>query len=215
MSHLHRFFRCGFLLLVAGIAAPAFAETPPATKTELKPAATKPASTKHPHSKTANVPSPEPQIVTRAFGAWALRCRKANGKKAEAAKAPESRACEISETLEAQDHSGPIAKLSVGRPGGKDALHAVVILPNNVSFPSSVHIRSDDKDIWGVNLEWVRCIPGGCFAETVLADATVKHWHDIKSKGEIVFKDAGGDNVSLPMSFVGFGEALDALEKEP
>lgn len=209
MSHNQRLFLSTFLL-VAGFAAFALAESPSAAKAEAKLD-----SAKHPQSKTAKPASPESQIVTRAFGAWALRCRKASGKKGEVAKEPQNRACEISETLEAQDHSGPIAKLSVGRPGGKGALHAVVILPNNVSFPSSVHIRSDEKDIWGVKLDWVRCIPGGCFAETILADATVKHWHDSTSKGEIAFKDASGDSVSLPMSFVGFGAAVDALEKEP
>jgi invasion protein IalB len=209
MSHNHRLF-LSISLLVAGFAAFALGGYPLAAKAEAKSD-----SARHSHSRAAKPPSPDSQIVTKAYGVWALRCRKANGKKGEAAKAPQDRACEISETLEAQDHSGPIAKLSVGRPGSKGALHAVVILPNNISFPSSVHIRSDDKDIWGVNLDWVRCIPGGCFAETILSDATVKHWHDSKSKGQIVFKDASGDDVSLPMSFVGFGEALDALEKEP
>ncbi|MGB8278700.1 MAG: invasion associated locus B family protein [Methylovirgula sp.] len=191
MSHRHR-FSFWFFLLAAGVAAPVLAEELPA----------------------AAAPTPEPQIVTTAYGDWALRCRKESGEKAkenEASKA--DRACEISQTLEAPDHSGPIAKLSVGRPGGAGALHAIVILPNNVSFPSSVHIRSDEKDVSGVQLNWVRCIPGGCFAEAVLADATVNFWHGLNSTGRITFMDSSGAEISLPMSFHGFGEALDALNK--
>ncbi len=208
MSHRHSLTFWSFVI-VAGLAAPALAEEPPAAA--AKPEA-KAAPAEHAHTRAA--PTPESQIVTTAFGAWALRCRKEGKKKEQEKDAPKAnRACEISETIEAQDRSGPIAKLSVGRLGGAGALHAIVILPNNVSFPSSVHIRSNDKDIWGVRLDWVRCVSGGCFAETELADATVKYWHGLNTTGQITFKDSSGDEVVLAMSFHGFGEALDALNK--
>ncbi len=191
MSRRHR-FSFWFFLLAAGVAAPVHAEEPAAS----------------------GATTPEPEIMTTAYGDWALRCRKESGKKANGNDASkENHACEISETLEAADHSGPIAKLSIGRPGGAGALHAIVILPNNVSFPSSVHIRSDDKDIGSVQLDWVRCIPGGCFAEAVLADVTVDFWHGLDTMGRITFKDSSGAERSLPMSFHGFGAALDALNK--
>lgn len=202
MSHR---FSLPFLicLLVTGLSAPVLAKedaAPPAKPTPKE-------LTGHRPSKAAA----ESQISTTAFGAWALRCRK-TPIKSEKGEKPDH-ACEISETLEAQDRSGPVAKLSIGRPGGAGALHAIVILPNNVSFPSSVHIRSDDKDIWGVRLDWTRCIPGGCFAETLLADATVAHWHGIETTGDIVFTNSTGEQVVLPMSFKGFGDAIDALNK--
>lgn len=217
MSHRHN-FSLWFLFLVIGLAAPALAEERLAAakaepKSEAKSEA-KTVPTDHPNSRRQVSRAAESRIVTTAFGDWALRCRKESEKKEKAKDAPkEDRACEISETLEAQDHSGPLAKLSIGRPGGKGDLTAIIILPNNVSFPSSVHIRSDDKDIWGVRLDWIRCIPGGCFAQTTLADATVHYWHGLNTTGAIVFKDSSGENVSLPMSFRGFGEALDALNK--
>jgi invasion protein IalB len=211
----------GLLLLFAGLAAPAFGQDQPAPAAPAGPPApaAKPAPksepAKHPPAKpAAAAPTTDAQIENVVFGAWALRCRKPPGKKETEKEAPQKgRACEISETLEAQDHSGPIAKLSVGRPGGKGELHAIVIVPNNVGFPSSVHIRSDDKDIWGVRLDWVRCIPGGCFADALLADATLNYWHGLDTVGEIVFIDSTGDQISLPMSFHGFGQALDALNK--
>jgi invasion protein IalB len=192
-------------LLIAGLAAPALAKEEPAS-------AAKPAAKPEPREPARRTEKAVPQIETTAFGAWALRCRKVAPKAEKAGTSPE-RSCEISETLEAQDHSGPVAKLSIGRPGGKGSLHAIVILPNNVSFPSSVFIRADDKDIWGVRLDWVRCIPGGCFAETSLADATVAHWHGLDSTGAIVFTDSTGEQVTLSMSFRGFGPAIDALNK--
>ncbi|HEY5226807.1 MAG TPA: invasion associated locus B family protein [Methylovirgula sp.] len=192
-------------LLAAGFSVPALAKEDAASP--AKPAPKESA----PHRPAKAAAPADPRIATTGFGAWALRCRKPPAKSEKDAKA--DRACEISETIEAQDRSGPIAKLSIGQPGGTGALHAIVILPNNVSFPSSVHIRSDDKDIWGVRLDWVRCIPGGCFAETLLADATVAHWHDLDTTGDIVFTDSTGEQITLPMSFKGFGQAIDALKK--
>lgn len=210
--------------MTAALAAPAMAEEP--AKEPAKPSA-KAEAPKHPKAGEAKGEAKgepkgeakgDPQIVSTAFGNWSLRCRK----EAPAAKdAPKdtagqkpARACEISETLEASDHSGPIAKLSIGRPGGgTGSLYAVLIVPNNVSFPSSVHIRTDDKDIWGLQLSWVRCIPGGCFAQAELADATVGYWHGLQTQGEIRFPDSTGTQVALPLSFNGFGQALDALNK--
>ncbi len=143
-------------------------------------------------------------MTSTVFGDWTLRCQAANG--------TQPRLCEVSQVIEEKEHSQPIAKISVGRPSGKE-MHVAVILPNNVSFPSSVHIRTSDKDKWGFELAWQRCIPGACFADAVLPDATVTLWHGLDTTGTIVFQDAGGDQVSLPMTFHGFGQALDALNK--
>ncbi|TAL80302.1 MAG: hypothetical protein EPN75_07735 [Beijerinckiaceae bacterium] len=207
----HPFLIC---LLIAGLSAPAFAKedaVPPAKPAPKASTAHRPAKVEKEKREREKKKAAESGISTQGFGAWALRCRKTPAKAEKGAK--EDRACEISETIESQDRSGPVAKISIGRPGGSGPLHAIVILPNNVSFPSSVHIRTDDKDIWGVQLDWVRCIPGGCFAETLLADATVAHWHDIETTGYIVFKDSTGQQVTLSMSFKGFGQAFDALNK--
>jgi invasion protein IalB len=207
-------------LMTAALAAPAIAQEHP--KEPAKPAAkAETKAEKHPAARQAagaakGEAKGDPQITSTAYGNWSLRCQKeappAKDAKAATGEKP-ARACEISETLEASDHSGPIAKLSIGRPGGKGSLFAVLIVPNNISFPSSVHIRTDDKDIWGLRLDWVRCIPGGCFAQAQLADATVGYWHGLDSQGEIRFPDSTGADVSLPISFHGFGQALDALNK--
>ncbi len=174
----------------APAAPPAAAPAKPAPKPPApKPAASKPVK-------------PEEAIKTTNYGDWSLRCREGA-----------AHSCEVSQTIEAQDRSAPIAKISVGRPGGSGDLHVVVVLPNNVSFPSSVHIRTDANDKWGLELEWVRCIPGGCFADALLTDAALNRWHGLNSVGSIIFRDAAGEEVSFPMTFHGFGEALDALNK--
>jgi invasion protein IalB len=186
-------FGVGFLL-------PAYAQdaTPPA---QSQPAPVEPAKSPKPAKPKTEKKAEEP-IKTTNYGDWSLRCREG-----------EVHACEISQTIQAPDQSGPIAKISIGRPDPGGDLHIVIILPNNVSFPSSVHLRTNSNDKWGFELAWLRCIPGGCFADAALNDATLAHWHSLNDIGGIVFRDAAGDEVSLPMTFRGFGDALDALKK--
>lgn len=180
----------------AGLSLPAYSQTatPAPATAPAQPEAKKPAAEAKPEAGN---------ISTISFGDWNLRCR------ADAS----PRYCEISQTIEAQDKAGPIAKISVGRPSPGANLHAIIILPNNVSFPSSVFIRTDVNDKWGVELNWLRCIPGGCFADAELSDATLAHWHSLDTIGNIIFRDAAGDEISLPMTFHGFGQALDAFNK--
>ena len=122
------------------------------------------------------------------------------------------RTCEISETIETES-AKPVAKISVGRRNPGDPLSIVIILPTNISFPSTVHIRTDNDDKWGLELEWQRCIPGACIASADMSAATVAHWSNLATDGKIIFRDAGGDEVSLPMSLRGFGNAYEAFNQ--
>ena len=147
-------------------------------------------------------------VTSKTYGAWSLRCGKAASEAAEGA-------CEISQTIESPDQSGPIAKISVGRRKPGDPLHIVIILPNNVSFPSygaPPHRRRTTNGGWS-------SIGSAAFRAAVSPTAELsrcrpsQHWHGLNGMGSIVFRDAAGDEISLPMSFDGFGEALDALNK--
>ncbi len=193
------------LVLAAGFSLPVHAQnttSPGTSKAAPAPPAAEPAKRAPKPAASKPASKAEEPIKTTNYGDWSLRCREGA-----------EHTCEVSQTIEAQDHSAPIAKISVGRPGGSGDLHVVVILPDNVSFPSTVHIRTDANDKWGLELDWVRCIPGGCFADALLSDATVARWRSLNSIGSIVFRDAAGEEVSFPMTFHGFGEALDALNK--
>jgi invasion protein IalB len=204
MSHRHGLLLCS-ILLAAGFAIPAHAE-------DQKPAETKPAEKPAAHSHERARPS-RPRIESKGYGAWALRCAEIEPSKTDKDSPKPIRHCEISEIISAANHAGTLAKVTVGHLGEKGELTALVLLPANVSFPSSVHIRTDAKDIWGVELDWARCVPGACLAQAGLGDATVEHWRGLKTTGSIVFRDSSGQEIHLPMSFDGFGDALDALNK--
>lgn len=164
------------------------------------PAANKPAAAPAAPANTA------PQITTTVFGDWALRCQ-------PGAEAPHKN-CEVSLTIQEKDQNAPVAKIALGRPVPNGGMHLLVLLPNNVSFPSSVQIKTDDKDIWGIDIPWQRCIPGACFAETTLKDSDLVRWRALDSLGKVTFKDAQSNEVGISFSFQGLAQALDALSKE-
>ena len=55
------------------------------------------------------------------------------------------------------------------------------------------------------------CLPAGCFAEFDLRSDSLKKLKAADGTGKITFKDGGGREIALPLSFKGFRPALDAL----
>jgi invasion protein IalB len=154
----------------------------------------------------AVTPAPQSQITTTSFGDWDLRCQRINES------VPPS--CEISLTIQQKDQPAPIAKIALGRPIASQGVHLLVLLPNNVSFPSTVQIKSDDKDIWGIDIPWQRCVPGACFAETTLKDSDMVRWRVLDGAGKITFRDAAANEVAISFSFHGLSQALEALGQQ-
>jgi invasion protein IalB len=183
---------CGLLLV------------PQAVLAQSKPLPQKPSSA--PVKPVAPSPNPESQLTSTSYGDWALQCQRG----AESTREN----CEVSLTVQEKNQSAPIAKIALGRPVPTENIHVLVLLPNNVSFPSSVELRSDDKDVWSADIPWRRCIPGACFAEMTLTDADVVRWHALDNNGKILFKDAQANQISIGFSFHGLGQALDALAQK-
>jgi len=150
--------------------------------------------------------SAEPQTTIASYGDWVLRCQRVEtaGKGA--------RVCEVAEAIQVQGQAAPIAQLAIGRLSPGEPLHVTVVVPPAVSFPSSV--RVDAKNSAPLTLEWRRCLPGGCFADAVLKDDALARWRGLSDAGQLTFKDAAGQDVTLPLSFRGLSQALDALARE-
>ena len=201
LGHLVR--RAGVLLMTgAFLSAPSALAQPAGSKTAAPPAAV-PA----PAAAPAPVPS-EPGVTTASFGDWSLRCQRldSDGKV--------GRVCEVSQAIQVQGQAAPIAQVAIGRLKPADPLRLTAALPVSVSFPSSVQIASDEKDVKTVDLPWQRCLPSGCFADSALDDDALRRWRGASQAGRIVFKDSSGRELTIPLSFRGLGQALDALAKE-
>jgi invasion protein IalB len=151
------------------------------------------------------VVSSVPQSTTATYGDWILQCQlRAEG-------APR-RACEVVQTLQLEG-KGPIAQILVGRPNPKVPSLVSVILPPNVSFPSSVLLSVDEKDTQPAGLAWQRCTPAGCVAAAEIQDDLLRRWRLQTERGRIQFKESDGREIVLPFSFRGLAQALDAMGK--
>ena len=186
---------CGALLL-ASLAAASAQSAPPAKPVAPAPAA-KPA--------TPAPISSEPTTTTASYGDWILRCQKI-----EQAGLP-PRLCEVAQSVQLQGQTSPIAQIAIGTPP-KESSRLTILLPNSVSFPSSVKVSAGEKDSFGIDLTWKRCLPGGCFAEAAPKDEILRNWRTQES-GHITFIDGSGREVKLPFSLRGLAPALDALAK--
>ncbi len=151
--------------------------------------------------------SAEPGATTASYGDWVLRCQR--GGPAE----KPVRVCEAMQSMQVQGQNQPIAQIAIGRAGTAEPLQVTTILPPNVIFPSSVRVQSDDKDP-GTELAWRRCLPGACAASAPAKDDAIKRWRAATGSGRIVFRNAGGQEVAIPLSWRGLPQALDALAKE-
>lgn len=152
--------------------------------------------------------STEPSSTTASFGDWVLRCQRVS----DGAKI--TRICEVAQILQSQGQQAPIAQVALGRVGNGEPLRVTAVMPVSVSFPSTVQIVMGEKDAKPLDLSWRRCIPTGCFADAALGDDMVKQWRKASESGRIVFKDAAGRELALPLSARGLDQAVDALAKE-
>ena len=123
------------------------------------------------------------------------------------------RVCEVVQSFQIQGQQGLFAQMAIGRVDTKSPLKVTVVMQPNVSFPSDIKLGVDDKDTQPVVLTWLRCLPGGCFADADLKDDQLKRWKDQSGNGVLNFKDGAGKEIPLPFSFRGLPQALDALAK--
>lgn len=183
------------VLLAGTVMANAQTSTPPPAQAATTPVATAKAA-------VADVAD----MTTATYGDWLLRCR--------AAADTSARSCEVVQSLMLQGQAAPLAQLAFGRPGPKDPLYFTAVVPANVTFPSSVRIALDEKDPKPVEVAYTGGLQAGCFASLAVTDGTLASWRAQDQAGRLVFKNAAGQEISVPMSFHGLARALDALAKE-
>lgn len=167
--------------------------------------------TLHAQTKPAAPATPavgsDPAATTASYGDWVVRCVKNEADKGK-------RLCEVVQTLQVQGQQAPVAQIALGRPPGSDAMRLVVILmPANTSFPSSVQMLASDKDTQPIELGWRYCVPNGCFADNAAVDDAMKRWRSEAGPAKIMFKDAQGREITIPVSLRGLPQALDGLTK--
>lgn len=151
------------------------------------------------------VPS-DPQTTSATYGDWVLVCQRAGG--------ADKRQCEVSQSVQVQGQPGPITQLAIFTPGEAAETRIAVVLPANVLLTATPKIGVDESDTQAVDLNWQRCLPGGCFADAQLKGDVLSKWRGSTDRGRLEFKDGAGRTVVLPFSFRGLDPAYGALTKE-
>jgi len=193
-----RVARWSLAALVLGLGSSAVRSTEPTPPP--RPAETAPAA------KPATVSS-EPAMTTATYGDWLLRCqRPAEGDAA-------AKICEVVQTIQVKGQQAPIAVFAIGGQPNK-TFHATVVLPTNIALPSLVRVGSADGKEKAFDLNWTRCVPGGCYADAALPDDILAAWRAASEARTLKFASAAGRDVELPLSLRGLPQALDALAKQ-
>lgn len=147
-----------------------------------------------------------PERTAASFGDWVLRC--------EAVVVPAKRICEVAQVITPQGQSNPVAQLALGRLAVNEPSRLTVMLAPNVAILAKPQVTVAKSGGTSVELSWQSCTPGGCFATAGVVDDTIAAFSAQTEPGRILFKDAGGREVVLPLSFRGLAQALAALAKE-
>jgi invasion protein IalB len=150
----------------------------------------------------------EPQQTTATFADWVVTCASVAGR-------TPSKVCNMvqAQAMQVQGKTVPFSRVSVFYPGRGQPIKITVQVPVYASVTTPVHIQTADSDP-GIVSPFARCLPAGCFADFELKDDISKKFAAAHGAGKVVFADASGRNIAIPLSFNGFTQALDALAKE-
>jgi invasion protein IalB len=184
---------------------------------QAQPGAPRPAAPPAPAAQPAPAAGPDgnPDRTMAVFSDWVVRCetRPANGTAAAA------RLCEMAQTTQDQRQQ-PVAVLAIGRVAKGEPLRLVAQVPVNLQVgpPAKLMLEVPNRPAEApLTIAFRNCTPRGCFAELELRDEAVLRRlraRPAEAAGRLEWKDAGGGDASIPVSFRGFTAALDALAKE-
>lgn len=152
---------------------------------------------------------PAPDQTTASYGDWTLRCNR------RIDLTPPRRFCEVALIVQKAGEPNAQGQIAVGRVARNEPLKVTAVLPPNVALKTAPKLTADGKDAPSVELIWTRCISGACFSDATLSEEVVSRLRSRTEPGRIDYRDGADRDASLPVSFRGFAQALDALAREP
>ncbi len=148
-----------------------------------------------------------PERVTEAFGAWEVRCERADQGQSDS-----PLICELVQATSMQGAAQPVTQIAVGRPAPGADLAMVVQLPLGLWLPSGG--RLDLGEEGGIHeIALLRCLPAGCIGELALTEAMQQALSDAaQTDSALEFEMQAGTPARVPVVHDGFAAALAALE---
>lgn len=142
-----------------------------------------------------------PQRTTATYGDWIVSCVMPPNPGSK-------KSCAI-----VQPQSDPVSQTTISRASANEPFKLFFQVPTNVWYQGGVSFVADQSEpLLLATFRW--CIPTRCLADADLTDAIINKLRAQKKPGRIVYKNASQADVSIPLSFRGFSEAMDALQKD-
>lgn len=146
------------------------------------------------------------QRTMAIYGDWTVSCAITSGPK-------QAKSCGLVQVQKTNGQAGAASQIGIGRNTKTDPLKMSIEISANAWIPTGVKLfTSASAPAITAQFKW--CISTRCLADADLTDADVSNLRAQKQPGRITYRNGSQADVSTPVSFSGFSEALDALQKE-
>ena len=170
------------------------------------PALAQPRPANPPAAAPAPAAATAPERTVSQYGDWSLTCVQGAG---------QPRRCEVG--LQLQDQQRRVgAAVALGRLSKEAPMRLVVVVPPSVRVLQPLHLVLEANET--ANLPFTLCTANSCVAELEMRDDQLVRrirGRSAENPGRLEWKDAGGNDVALPLPVRGFAAAMDALGREP
>jgi invasion protein IalB len=140
------------------------------------------------------------------YGDWTLSCVKASGDAG-------AKSCGLIQVQKFGSQTAAASQIGIGRATSAQPFRFSIEVPSDVWMPSGVKLNdAGNKTVVSAPFKW--CVSTRCLADFDLADNDIKILRAQKEPAKILYKTATQADVSIPVSFNGFSDALDALLKQ-
>lgn len=146
------------------------------------------------------------QRTTATYDDWTVRCTTRAGK-------PPQKTCGMEQLSRIKGKERPFSRVAISRPAKGQPPRLIVQVPVNVWVATGVKIQIGGKDV-GLAGPFTHCVPAGCFAAITLKENTVREFTTAKAPARIVYANAAGRAVAIPLAFKGFAQAFEAIQKQ-
>jgi invasion protein IalB len=140
------------------------------------------------------------QRTMAIYGDWTLSCTMASDRKS----------CGLIQSQKVQGQTSPVSEIGVGR-RSDGRFRLFIEISADAWIPGGVKLIADASAITTA-FEW--CIAPRCLADVDLTDNEIRNLRAQRKAGRIVYKNGSQADVSIPLSFNGFSDALEALQGE-
>lgn len=145
-----------------------------------------------------------PQRASATYDDWTASCVSTSA-------SPVIKTCELFQLQKIQSRS--VGQIIISRAGSDKPVRILFEVPDNVWLQTGIKLSFDDQSP-GLMAPFTWCVSGRCLAESELTNAVITKLRGRTDAGRVEYRNATQANVSLPISFKGFGAAMDWIQKQ-